>query len=133
MPSIFSGFCFFFVKKNKNYKFSFESFSMNNCPNVSGKRAFESLELIFFENSKIIYPSSILFDFWRDWGRIEDEFRLDWALIWKNPFLYASSNVIEIERCWGRANKGFIFSKYSSRAFKRTNSEVIWTYSRWER
>ena len=44
------------------------------CPNVSRKRAFESLELLIFENLKKFYPSSIPFDLWRDWGRIKNGF-----------------------------------------------------------
>ena len=71
---------------------------MNICPNVSEKRAFESLELIFFENFEIFYPSSIPFDFWRDWGRIKNQFLEKH----ENYMIHTSSMLLKTRSVWGR-------------------------------
>ena len=55
----------------QNYQISFASFSMSFCPKVFEKSALESPWCIFSKNNKRFCASSIPYDFWYNWGRLE--------------------------------------------------------------
>ena len=63
------------------------------CPNVSGKRAFESLELIFFENlKKFILPQSPLIC-----EGIEEGSKMDFLKNMKNHIIHTSSMLLKTD------------------------------------
>ena len=89
----------------------------------------KALDVFFTKIKKLsILPQSPLIP-----EGIEEGLRTDWGKFLKISFLNASSILTEMKRHWGRVRNFLIFIKYSSRAFKRTFSEVIWTKIRWER